>query len=405
MSRQDFIHKKFPVICLVLALALFVLSLTDFIESGNLEKTAKKTAERVEERIDELDELVSQTLATNPHTNDAPEAIDDDLVIYRYVNDSLIFWNNQFPILNDDISRKMVFRRLSPFDNRIESPLSDVTDQYNYMNIGTKWYLIKYVDGVWNDRVIAGLEIKSTLEEESDVAENGINPELNLNASYSIQPLSYNGGIAVSIHGTPAFKITHDASQHSPILDNCVIRWIAIIIFALSLILFLSGHRTFKVYFTVVPILCALTLTAYFWSGQLSDTHHIFSPEVFSDRLFPSLGALLLANGLIFIICVCTFIIKGRIAGFINKNKATARLKATIYGITIIVGLIATVIYIHLTLKSFIINSNVSLELYKASDNIAYTIIVYLSYTLLLSCIPFMLQELKPTVWTLTGKH
>ena len=172
MSRQDFIHKKFPVICLVLALALFVLSLTDFIESGNLEKTAKKTAERVEERIDELDELVSQTLATNPHTNDAPEAIDDDLVIYRYVNDSLIFWNNQFPILNDDISRKMVFRRLSPFDNRIESPLSDVTDQYNYMNIGTKWYLIKYVDGVWNDRVIAGLEIKSTLEEESDVAEN-----------------------------------------------------------------------------------------------------------------------------------------------------------------------------------------------------------------------------------------
>lgn len=405
MSRQDFIHKKFPVICLVLALALFVLSLTDIIESGNLEKTAEKTETRVKKRLDELNELISQTLATNPQTNAAPEKIDDDLVIYRYVNDSLVFWNNQFPILNDDISRKMVFRRLSPYDNRIESPLSDVTDQYNYMNIGTKWYLIKYVDGVWNDRVIAGLEIKSTLEEESDVAENGINPELNLNASYSIQPLSYNGGIAVSIDGTPAFKITHDASQHSPILDNCVIRWIAIIIFALSLILFLSGHRTFKVYFTVVPILCALTLTAYFWSRQLSDTHHIFSPEVFSDRLFPSLGALLLANGLIFIICVCTFIIKGRISGFINRNKATARLKAIIYGITIVVSLIATVIYIHLTLKSFIINSNVSLELYKASDNIAYTIIVYLSYTLLLSCIPFMLQELKPTVWTLTGKH
>ncbi len=405
MSRQDFIHKKFPVICLVLALVLFVLSLTDFIESGNMEKTAKKTAERVEGRIDELDELLSQTLATNPFTSGVPEEIDDDLVIYRYVNDSLVYWNNQFPILNDDISRKMVFRRLSPFDNRIESPLSDVTDQYSYMSIGTKWYLIKYADGVWNDRVIAGVEIKSTLEEESEASGNGINPALKLNASYSIQPLSYNGGIAVSIDGAPVFKLTHDASQHSPILDNCVLRWIAILIFALALILFLSGHRTFKVYFTVVPILCALTLTAYFWSGQLSQTHQIFSPKIFSDSLFPSLGGLLLTNSLIFIICICTFIIKGRIAGFINKNKATTRLKATIYGITIIVSLIATIIYIHLTLKSFIINSNVSLELYKASDNIAYTVIVYLSYTLLLSCIPFMLQELKPTVWALTGKH
>ena len=405
MNKQDFIHKKFPLICLVLALALFVLSLTDFVGTGNLENAAAKTEDNVKERIAALNDLINQTLATSPDVRSEYEEIDRDLVIYRYVNDSLVFWNNQFPILNDDISRKMVFHRLSPFDNRIESPLSGVTDKFNYMNIGPKWYLIKYVDGVWNDRIIAGIEIKNVLEDESNPSNNGINPALNLNASYSIQPLSHNGGMAVSIEGKPVFKLTHDASQHSPILDNCVLRWIAILIFAIALILFLSGHRTFKVYFTVVPILLTLTLAAYFWSGQLSDTHQIFSPTIFSDDIFPSIGALLLTNAIIFIISICTFIIKGRITEFINKDKKTARIKAIIYGSMTLACLVALILYTHFTLRSFIIHSNVSLELYKASDNIIYTVIVYLSYTLLLSCIPFLLQELKPAVWELTGRR
>ena len=159
MTKKDFIHKKFPLICLVLSLALFVLSMTDFIGTGNLEKTVSRTEERVAERISTLNEIIDQTLATNPSTINGYESIDSDIVIYRYVNDSLVFWNNQFPILNDDISRKMVFHRLSPFDNRIESPLADVKEEFNFMSIGPKWYIIKYADGIWNDRIIAGLEI------------------------------------------------------------------------------------------------------------------------------------------------------------------------------------------------------------------------------------------------------
>ena len=209
MTRHDFIHKRLPLIGLVLSLVIFIISLTNNSGSASLRETAEKTGKRTAERIEALNEAIENTLSLGAEEAE-PEEIDKDLVVYRYVNDSLVFWNNQFPILNDDISRKMVFHRLSPMDSRIESPLGDVTGEFSYMNIGTKWYLIKYVDGVWNDRVIAGLEIKSTLEEESDVAENGINPELNLNASYSIQPLSYNGGIAVSIDGNPAFKIIHD---------------------------------------------------------------------------------------------------------------------------------------------------------------------------------------------------
>ena len=184
MTRQEFINKKFPLICLVLSLAIFVISLTDLSGTGNLNEKAEQTGEEVSERISALNSLINQTLATNPAEKLSPTQIDKDLVIYRYLNDSLIFWNNQFPIRNDDISRKLVFHRLSPFDNRIESQLSDVTDQLTYMSIGTKWYLIKYVDGVWNDRVIAGIEIKNTLSDDIGPNNNGVNPELDLNRQY-----------------------------------------------------------------------------------------------------------------------------------------------------------------------------------------------------------------------------
>lgn len=397
MTRNDFILKKFPLICLVLSLVIFILSLANIGGTGNLERTVSKTENKLQARIEALDELIHNTLSIDPEAKTEPEKIDEDLVIYRYVNDSLVFWNNQFPILNDDISRKMVFHRLSPIDNRIESPLADVTQDFRYMQIGTKSYIIKFQDGVWNDRAIAGIEITNSLGE--------INPAFDLKVPYSVQPLSYNGGMAVNIDDTPLFKISHDPTHHSPVLDGCTLRWISILIFVLALVIFLAGHRTFKVYFAVVVILSALATAAYFWSIQLSDSHEIFSNKIFSDGIFSSLGSLLLTNAYIFIIGICTFLIKGRISGYINKDRKTAKRKAVIYGSLILICLIAIIVYIHISLRSFIIHSNVSLELYKASDNIFYAIVVYISYTLMFSCIPLLLQELRPAVFELTGKH
>lgn len=405
MTKQNFIYRRVPLIGLILALVIFAISLTDFTIKGNLEKAVSRTGNRVAERIEALDELISQTLATDPNAAHTPEKIDRDLVIYRYVNDSLVFWNNQFPILNDNISRKMVFHRLSPFDNRIESPLIDVGEDLKYMSVGTKWYLIKAVEGTRNDKVIAGIEIKNTLSDERSASTNGVNPVLRLKVPYSIQPLSYNGGMVVTINDSPLFKITHEASHHSQVLDNCTLRWIAIIIFTASLIIFLAGHRTFKTYFAVVLTLIIIAAASFFWSDHLSHTHEIFSPRIFSDKVFPSIGVLLLSNAFIFLFHICTFIIRGRIGEFINKDRRKAKTKAIIYGTTVLISIIAVSLYIHLTLKSFISHSNVSLELYKASENILHTIVVYMSYTMLLACIPLMIQELRPAVWELTGRR
>ena len=139
-------------------MVIFIISLTSNSSLSGLTDIAEETGEKVEDRLESLNSLIENTLALDPDEAAEPEDIDKDLVIYRYVNDSLVFWNNQFPILNDNISRKMVFHRLSPMDNRIESPLIDVTSDLSYMNIGIKWYLIKTAEGCYNDKVIAGLE-------------------------------------------------------------------------------------------------------------------------------------------------------------------------------------------------------------------------------------------------------
>lgn len=399
------IYKRVPLLCLVLAMAIFVLSMTNIVGGGDIDKAAEDVADKINGKISELDDAVSQVLSKSPDLHNDMEGLQEDIVIYRYVNDSLVSWHNQFPIINDNIGQKMVFHRLSPFDNRIESPLSLVTEDLDYINIGTKWYLIKSVKGSWNDKVIAGLEIKDDIIDEISSSVNGVNQELNLDIPYSIQPLSHPEGAPVSINDSPVFKVTYDATLHSPIMDNCTLRWIALAIFVFALMLFLAGHRTFKVYLIVVMLLSMIMGTAYLWSQQLSETHEIFSPEVFCDSSFSSLGELLLVNSFIFIICVCTFIIKGRISKYIHKNADTAKRKAIIFGILAIALMAVIAIYIHLTLTGFIIHSKVSLELYKASGNILYTTMVYLSYVCLLSCLPMLLQGLKPVIYEFTGKH
>ena len=166
MKKTSALYKKLPLICLVLSLAIFALSMSDILERGNIERAAEKTSEKVAERIAKLNSAVNKVLSVAPESHSSPEHFDEDIVVYRYVNDSLTFWCNLFPILNDNISQKMVFHRLSPYDNRIESPLINVTGDLKYMNIGTKWYLVKCVEGAWNDKVIAGLEIKNGLVAE-----------------------------------------------------------------------------------------------------------------------------------------------------------------------------------------------------------------------------------------------
>lgn len=404
MNTKEWLHKRLPLTALILALVLFVLSMASNNAGSNTDKIAADTAELIEKRLKALDSYALTALETDEHELILPGELPEDMVIYRYINDSLQSWSNQFPIINDDISSVLVFQRLTDRRSQIVSPLADVTDELSYLNLGPKWYLARFISGSGNQKIIAGLEIKNTLIDDARRNENGVNPHLKLPGKYSVLPLTNSGGSAVEINSKPLFKILYDGSQATPFFDNSMLRWVAVILFAFAIVMFLAGHRTLKVYGVVTATLTLLFLMAYLWGIQMNGSSDLFSPLIYADGpvLF-SLGALLVINTYITLTVTCLFLVRNRITALARKLKKGYRRNLLIYGIFLIILALFTGIYTHLTLKSLLLNSNISIELYRWNSHILYTCTVYLSYTGLLFCILLLLQCLRPVAKEFLG--
>ncbi len=170
---------------LMAAAVLLVAGAFTFSRTPSGSQMAVSRTERaVEKRMDLLEGYIEKAFARDPDLWLDLGDVPPDIVIYRYVDDTLKSWSNQFTVMNDDISRKVLFERLSSVRNTLYSPLSDVGEETGFYNFGPKWYLAKSaVSG--RTRVIAGLEILNTS------ASPEVNPHLKLDKRYSIEPLSY----------------------------------------------------------------------------------------------------------------------------------------------------------------------------------------------------------------------
>ena len=241
MFNKGNIIRRLPILLFITALVLFAFSMAGNGSEGNVERVAKSAKTRIRNRINILDTYILKALDNSLDDNICLDDLPDDMVIYKYVNDSLKSWSNQFSVLNDDISTKMVFQRLTNLKNRLVSPLIDVTEELSYMNLGPKWYLVKLVTGDNNEKVIAGIEIKNTLIDDIRRNDNGINRHLNIPARYTVLPLNYSGGTAVSIDDKPLFKIICDSTSLVPFFTNSLLRWLGLIFLTLASILFLAG--------------------------------------------------------------------------------------------------------------------------------------------------------------------
>ena len=395
MRNNPFTKKRLPLLVLFLSFCLFMLSMVGNSNDNETVSIAEKTSVRLQRRLARLDSYVER--AMHERDDECLKGLPDDMVVYKYEHDSLKFWSNQFPIVNDDISSRLTVQRLTTYNNRVTSPLSDVTEQLSFMNLGSKWYAVKSFEGEGNTKIIAGLEIKNSLIEEINSSENGTNPHLRINGRYTVEPITASSGSTVSIGDIPLFKILFDTAHMSHFFDNSLLRWSALILLAVATLLFLFGHRSFIVYFTVATSLTVLTGVAFAWGTQMSNSYEFFSPTIYADgQILFSLGALILINTYIIMQYVCAYMMRDCIADFIRKHKNHHRRNLIIYGTLCLLAAVGTLIYTHVTLRSLILNSSINLELYRGSSLVHYTILVYLSYTGLLFCLILMLQSLQP---------
>ena len=387
---------------LFIAFSLFVLSMVGNSSENETSGVAEKTTARLQRRLAKLETYALKTMSG--HDDGCLEELPDDMVIYKYENDSLKFWSNQFPIINDNITPRLTVQRLTSYSNRVASPLSDVTETVSYMNLGPKWYVVKAYTDTPNVRIIAGVEVKNNLIEELSSSENGTNRHLKISGRYVVEPVTSSSGSPVVIDGVPLFNVLYDTGQMSHFFDNSLLRWTALGLLALATLLFLFGHRSIKVYLMVVGSLTALFVVAFAWGGQMSNSYELFSPTVYADGQFMfSLGALILINSYITILYVCTYMIRQNIAEFIRGEKKYRRRRLVIYGVLCVLAAAGTLVYTHVTLKSLILNSNITMELYRGNDLVHYTALVYLSYTGILFCLVLLLQSMQPLVRETVG--
>lgn len=402
MSDNDFRKKRLPILVLFLSFCLFMLSMVGNSSENETSDIAEKTEKKLQNRLEKLE--VYALDAMNGHDDGCLPDIPDDMVIYKYENDSLLAWSNQFPIINDDISQRLTMHRLTSYSNRISSPLSEVTGDISYMNLGPKWYVVKSFEGEGNTKIIAGIEVKNTLVDELNTTKNGTNPHLGIGGRYSVSPISTSNGSAVVINDIPLFKVLYNSNQAPYFFDNSLLRWVALILLAAATILFLSGHRKLKVYITVILSLTVFTVVAFFWELQMSGSAELFSPTLYADGpVFFSLGTLILINTFIIAVHICTYMMKDTTAETIRRNRKKRRRNLTIYGAFCIILAIGTIVYTHFTLKSLILNSNISMELYRDNSNVHYTALVYMSYTGLLFCLMLLIQSVSPVAREVAG--
>ena len=396
-------HKRFATACLIISVMLFLMSMLEIFSNIYTDNIAERTGKLVESRLEKLDKAIRQLEGTSAEQQSYALDLPEDMVIYKYVNDTLKSWCNQFSVLNDDISAKLEIQKLTSQRSRIVSPLNDLTEDYSFMNLGPKWYLIKSIERSNGEKVIAGLEIQNTLMSDHYRSGNGVNSHLKISDRFTILPLDNSEGSPVIIGETPLFKVAYASTAMTGTFNNSLLRWLALLFLAAAAILFLSLHRTLKAYIAVNITLLAIFITAFVWGYKISETSSLFSPTIYADGTFFSLGALLLSNAYVILFNLSAYLIRRRIITLIRQDATNTKLKKSIYGLIVLVFAVVTGIYIHYSLTSLINNSSLTLELYRWNTQIFYTTLVYLSYAGIFISLLLLLQMLRPVAWKLLG--
>lgn len=377
---------------LLLGIVSVVIALSAPRTPGDTEDAARHATKAITARVAQLDSYLERALSQSSSEWLDLGKVPDDMVIYRYCDDTLQSWVNTFPQINDDIKVRREFQNISTLRGSPMSPLAGVYDKLSFVNLGPKWYLVKSRTDL-PKRVIGALEVVDPINPRRF---NGINPKLRIREKYTIKPLSENGGTAVELDGIPQFKITYESLSGSSSADPTFI-WIAMALLVSAAIVFLSRRRTLRRFAIASAGIIVVMAVMFVWGRYAQWEMRLFSPTLFAggDVLY-SLGAVIIVNLAILLLSLFLFLAREDIYAHIRTHRANV-----LSSVVATVAVAGILIYTHLALRSIVLNSNITLELYKFGELRFYSALVYLSFLTMLISVPLLLQLLQPLFETL----
>ena len=374
----------------VVSVVLFVKSLPSSFEGAGTFKEARRVERLLSRRMDKLDALMKTALADDSQGLTSIKQLPEDMVVYKYIDDTLRFWRNQFTLKNDDITRHLAYQMFTNPRAQYESPLSYVTEEASLVTMGPKWYVVKSLEKD-KVRIIGGLEI---VDEFSTHGTNHVNRRFRIPSHFAVRPLSEGGGAPVSLGGVAVFKLIRESVKADPQIMSVLI-WLAYILFVLAALIFLHNRKTLRRYFPVVTLLMAVTLALYL-KGRAGDlSGELFSPALYADgNVLYSLGAVLTINLAIILFVLSSYFVRLDLFRHLSARKNdTALAGVSLFLCALIAGI---GVYTVLAVRSIALNSGISLELYNLGELSVYSALVYAAFLALLMMVPLLLQMLRP---------
>ena len=371
---------------------MFFLAIGQSHGSDNIQRTASTMSRVLDGRLDLLEEYMDRALASDPGEWLDIGEVPGDMVIYRYRADTLQSWVNEFPISNDDIRTQMYVPVLANPRAYLVSPLSEVGDTAEYVNMGYRWYLVKSVEED-DVRVFGGIEILRTRGARATA-----NRVLHLKQGYEISELSEGSGVPVCVDGRPQFQLVR-TSTSSPSERSSSLVWAALGLLICSGFAFLFGRRSIRRLHVTLAVLVAAMSLFYFWGRSMQGRFMVFSPLLYAGgEMLYSLGAVLIINLAVLLSSLCLYITRDEIARRLEKtSRPVAGLVAV--GVAVI-GILA---YTSSVLASIVENSGITLELYKISEIDFFSLLVYGSIITMLVSIPLIVQTYRPLAQRVFG--
>ena len=397
MNKSRLIRQSASIVIMALSAIVFAASLFTGTGGDNPEAAAEDFGKKTGARISLLNGYIESALSQDASAWMELPGLPEDMVVYRYVEDTLQSWAGQFPIRNDDIRVRSVSSRLTDAKAVVTSPLADATEHLSFVNHGPKWYLEKAVEGN-GCKVIAGLEIANQLRPGSLT---GVNPRLRRDDRYGVSPLSSSTGTAVYVDGVPLFKLTSDnidtGGKRHPFL-----LWISLALLMTGLVLLLSVHPSLPFLVGTAVIQTGIFAWLFIYGRSLGQVSQLFSPLLYADGpFFYSLGAIMIVNLAIDILVLDLFVVRWTLLKRVVRQSSRG-VQWALAGV-IIASIIAVCAYFHISFTSILENSSINLELYKVILITPFTGVVYLSFLALALSLPMLLQLLSPFAKTLMG--
>ena len=397
MNKKRFIRQTLAIALIAVAVITYVISALVGTGRSDVNSAAKEMSRKVELRMSLLDGYIRQALEGDHTTWLDLQGLPEDMVVYRYVEDSLQSWINQFPLRNDDIHLRTLVQRLGDARSTLASPLEDASAQVGFMNYGPKWYLVKAVEG--NDcKVIGGLEIVNEL---STGSQSGVNRHFRVNERYSVRPLSAGVGAPVCVEDVPLFLLT-DETLAAPSGNHSALLWVAVGLLMAGLLLLLHVHPSIPWLLAIMACQGAVLTWLYISGPNLFQNTQLFSPLLYADGPFLySLGAVVIINLGINLLVLDLYLVRWTLLKRIRRCHS--RPLELVLALLIGLMFLGVATYLHVSFRSILVNSSINLELYKVFLLTGFTAVVYISFLALSMALAVLLQMLSPLLRTLLG--